>query len=193
MLVTRGTDSYLGNLDHQVFVALSAALNTDAVFAPNGMLLIGIGNEYARDDGAGLLVAREVKETARDNFGILEHNGEGTSLLEAWKGATWVIVIDAVRSGAEPGKVYRFDAGRAPLPAQPFRGSTHAFGLYEAVELARSLNQLPRWLTVYGIEGQDFTAGVDISPAVRQAIGEVAQAVLQEVETLRRENDSQAR
>jgi hydrogenase maturation protease len=154
----------------------------------NAMLVIGIGNEYARDDGAGLHVVRKLKETARHNFGILEHSGEGASLIEAWKGATSVIVIDAVRSGAEPGRVYRFDGCRAPLPGQPFRGSTHAFGLYEAVELARSLNQLPRRLIVYGIEGQDFTAGTIVSPAVELAIGKVAQAVLEEVEMLSRQD-----
>jgi hydrogenase maturation protease len=154
------------------------------------ILAIGIGNEYARDDAAGLLVVRKLKEGAQNKFGILEHSGEGASLIEAWKGATSVIVIDAVCSGAEPGKVYRFDACQAPLPAQPFRGSTHAFGLYEAAELARCLNQLPRQLIVYGIEGEDFTAGVGVSPAVEQVIGSVAQAVLEEVATLRHRGEA---
>jgi hydrogenase maturation protease len=144
----------------------------------NETLVIGIGNEYAGDDAAGLLVARKLTEKAGGELRILEHRGEGASLIEAWKGATSVIVIDAVRSGAEPGKTYRFDVSRARLPAEPFRGSTHAFGLYEAVELARSLDQLPPRLIVYGIEGRDFTAGVNVSPAVARAIGEVAGLVL---------------
>jgi hydrogenase maturation protease len=152
------------------------------------ILAIGIGNEYARDDAAGLRVVRKLKEGVQNKFGILEHSGEGASLIEAWKGATSVIVIDAVRSGAEPGRVYRFDAYGARLPAEPFRASTHAFGLYEAVELARSLNQLPRRLIVYAVEGQDFTAGVSLSPAVEPAIGKVVQAVLEEVEMLSRQD-----
>lgn len=148
------------------------------------ILVIGIGNAYARDDAAGLLVVRKLKERAVSGCVFLEHNGEGASLLEAWKDATSVIVIDAVRSGAEPGKVHRFEAGQAPLPAESLRGSTHAFGLCEAVELARSLNQLPRRLTVYGIEGQEFTAGVKVSPGVERAVGDVAQLVLREIEAL---------
>lgn len=154
--------------------------------------MIGIGNEYACDDAAGLLVARKLKEKADAGFRILEHCGEGASLIEAWKGTTSVIVIDAVRSGAEPGKTYRFDASRASLPAEPFRGSTHAFGLYEAVELARSLGELPQRLMVYGIEGQDFRAGANVSPAVARAIGEVAELVLERVERLRQCDDPQA-
>jgi hydrogenase maturation protease len=146
----------------------------------SGFLVIGIGNEYARDDAAGLLVVRRLKERSESKCAILEHNGEGASLIEAWKGATSVVVIDAVRSGAEPGRVHRFNARLAPLPAEHFRGSTHAFGLCEAIELARSLNQLPQGLIVYGIEGQDFTAGVSVSAAVENAVGDVAQSVFEE-------------
>jgi hydrogenase maturation protease len=148
------------------------------------VLVIGIGNEYARDDAAGLLVARKLKERAQDTLAVLEHSGEGASLIEAWKGVASVFVVDAVRSGAAPGQTHRFNAALAPLPAQSFRGSTHAFGLCEAVELARCLNQLPRALVVYGIEGQDFAAGIGVSPAVKEAISTVAESVLNEVKVL---------
>jgi hydrogenase maturation protease len=150
------------------------------------MLVIGIGNDYAQDDAAGLLVTRKLKEEARDNITIIESEGDGASLIEAWKGTSSAIVVDAVRSGAEPGRIHRFDAHQKPLPAQPFRGSTHAFGLYEAVELARSLNELPQRLIVYGIEGQNFTAGIKVSGAITQAVAIVTRSVLEEIEVLRR-------
>jgi hydrogenase maturation protease len=148
------------------------------------VLVIGIGNEYASDDAAGLLVARELKERARGAIAVLEHSGEGASLIEAWKTATLVIVIDAVRSDAAPGQTYRFDTALAPLPAEPFRGSTHAFGLLEAIELARSLNQLPRALVVHGIVGRNFAAGLGVSPEVRQAVIAVAESVFEEIKAL---------
>ena len=47
------------------------------------------------------------------------------------------------RSGAAPGTTRRLDASRERLPAELFRGSTHALGLAEAVELARALDRLP--------------------------------------------------
>jgi hydrogenase maturation protease len=149
------------------------------------ILVIGIGNEYAEDDAAGLLVARKLKEEVQDNITIVESTGEGASLIEAWKGIPSTIVIDAVRSGMEPGRAYRLEAHRSPLPAQPFRGSTHAFGLYEAVELARCLNQLPQSLIVYGIEGQNFMAGNRVSRAVEQAVARVTRSVLEELQALR--------
>jgi hypothetical protein len=46
---------------------------------------------------------------------------------------------------------------------------------------------------IYGIEGQDFTAGVGVSRAVAQAIGQAARSILSEVQTLQSNNESQAR
>ncbi|HEY6270473.1 MAG TPA: hydrogenase maturation protease [Terriglobales bacterium] len=148
------------------------------------ILVIGIGNEYASDDAAGLLVARRLKQAGRADFAIREESGEGAALIEAWKSAARVIVIDAVRSGGDPGGLHRLDASGAPLPAESFRGSTHAFGLYEAVELARSLGDLPQRMIVFGVEGQNFAAGRSVSPAVEHAIDSVARAVLEEIKKL---------
>jgi hydrogenase maturation protease len=90
-------------------------------------------------------------------------------LIEAWRGAGSVIVIDAVTSGAEPGTIHRFEANTETLPKSLFRYSTHAFSLAEAIELARALGELPSRLVVYGIEANDFTAGVGLSSAVDEA------------------------
>jgi hydrogenase maturation protease len=53
-----------------------------------------------------------------------------------WDKANMVIVLDAVVSGAQPGTICRFDAQADPLPTRWFHGSTHAFGVAEAIELA---------------------------------------------------------
>lgn len=136
-------------------------------------LLIGLGNEYRHDDAAGLCVARELHKHATSDFTVLEMSGEGAALMEAWQGADTVILVDAVASGAQPGTVYRFAAHEARLPTHFFNYSTHAFSVAEAVELARALNQLPRHLIVFGIEGNDFTTGLGLSSEVAQAVKKV--------------------
>jgi hypothetical protein len=47
-----------------------------------------------------------------------------------------------------------------------FRSSTHGFGLADATELSRTLNHLPRVLTIYGIEAAQFLPGSRPSRAV---------------------------
>jgi len=145
------------------------------------MLVIGIGNPYRGDDAVGLIVARQVRERGHGGVTVLECTGEGTSLMEAWKGAGAVILVDAAHGGAAPGMVYRFDAHEGPIPTQFFHYSTHAFSVAEAVELSRALDQLPRQLVVYGIEGGDFAAGVGLSNEVTDAAQKVAERILQDI------------
>lgn len=145
------------------------------------VLIIGIGNEYRRDDAVGLVVARALHDKNLDGIEILEMSGEGAALIEAWQDAERVIVIDAVCSGASPGTIFRFEAYHQPIPTQFFRYSTHNFGLAEAIELARSLEQLPKELIVYGIEGKDFSLGEGLSSEIAHAAHEVVQRIEKEL------------
>jgi hydrogenase maturation protease len=86
-----------------------------------------------------------------------------------------VAVIDAALSGAPPGTVHHFRAERGPLPAVALRSSTHAFGVADAIELARALDRLPAQLDVYAVEGTDFELGTSVSPAVARAAEALAE------------------
>jgi hydrogenase maturation protease len=144
-------------------------------------LIIGIGNEYRRDDGAGLVVARRLRGQAPAGVSIMEQSGEGAALLEAWKGHTTVFLVDAVDSGAPPGTIHRLDAHARPIPSRFFHGSTHAFSVAGAIELARALSQLPPRLLLYGIQGKNFSAGVGLSAEVDQGIAKVIAQLLGEL------------
>jgi hydrogenase maturation protease len=144
-------------------------------------LIIGIGNDFRRDDAVGLIVSRQLKEKNLADVQVAESSGEGAQLMELWKGADSVILVDAVSSEKEPGTIQRFEAHARSLPAQTFRYSTHAFSLSEAIELARAMNELPPCLIVYGIEGKDFEAGVGLSSEVAQAVEKVADKILEDL------------
>ena len=145
-------------------------------------LIIGLGNEYRRDDAVGLVVARRLRQAAPESVRVLEESGEGAGLIESWQGADTVILIDAVHSGAKPGTPHRIDAHAQPIAKEFFRFSTHAFGLAEAVELARTLGRLPPQLIVYGVEGKSFEAGVGLSPEVEAAADVVVERVMGELQ-----------
>jgi len=145
------------------------------------ILVIGIGNAYRSDDGVGLVAAQRLKNQRLRSFRVLEHSGEGTDLMDCWKGADTVILLDAAASGAKPGTLHRWNATWRPLPAPTFRGSSHAFSLVAAVELARVLGRLPQHLIVYGIEGRDFRAGTGLSSETEEAVSDLVRRVLQEV------------
>lgn len=144
-------------------------------------LIIGVGNDYHRDDAVGVAIARALREKNLRHVQVLEQSGEGTALLEAWHGAERVILIDAVQSGAAPGTILRFEAHRQAIPTKFFHSSTHDFGVAEAIELARTLGQLPKSLIVYGIEGKDFSLGEGLSPEVAHAASQVLDKILKEL------------
>jgi hydrogenase maturation protease len=131
-------------------------------------VVIGIGNELRGDDAAGLEAARGA---AREHPGLqtVELDGEPSRLLDAWDGVEHAILIDACSGIGEPGEVHRFDAASEPLPAALGRGSTHALGLSDAIELARALGRLPARVTVFAVEARNFVAGSEMSPIVREA------------------------
>ncbi len=149
--------------------------------AKSGTLIIGLGNEYRRDDAVGLVVARRLKGAAPAHVRVLEQSGEGAALMESWKNADTVILIDAVHCGAKPGTIHRIDAHTEPVPARVFRCSTHAFGVAEAIQLAKILDLLPPRMQIYGIEGKQFEMGGAPSTEVLLAVDEVAARIAREV------------
>jgi hydrogenase maturation protease len=145
--------------------------------------VIGVGNAWRGDDAAGLLVARRLRREKLPQVEIAESPGTGGSILEAWKSAARVIVVDAVVSGGSPGAIYRFNA-HDPAATFPVASSasSHGWGVAEAVALGRLFRELPPVLIIYGIEGQNFTLGDGLSPAMAAAIPEAARRIAQEIQ-----------
>ena len=143
--------------------------------------VIGIGNESRGDDAVGLVVVRRLLTDLPEGVTVQEIHGEGSRLLDRWQGSEAVILIDASTSGAAPGTIYRLEPLAQPTPIDLFPCSTHAFGVAEAIELARVLQQLPPQLVVYGIEGAQFDTGRELSADVCQAVPNVVHQVRKEI------------
>nr|WP_231370987.1 hydrogenase maturation protease [Thioalkalivibrio sp. ALJ16] len=133
-----------------------------------GPLVIGIGNPWRGDDGIGHAVVDALADTP--GLATAKSQGEPAELMELWQGHDPVILVDAIVTGAAPGTLHRLDA-REPLP-RGARYSSHGIGLAEAVELARSLGELPDTLIVHGIEPARLEDGAGLSPAIRAVIGQ---------------------
>lgn len=147
----------------------------------DSVLCIGIGNEFRQDDGVGIEVARVLKTMKLPHVRVIEQTGEGAALMDAWAGAEKVILVDAVLSGQEPGTIYRINAHEQQIPRDFFSYTTHAFSVAEAVEMARTLSQLPPTLIVYGVEGKAFSEGIGLSPIVEQAVQAVLEKIVGEI------------
>jgi hydrogenase maturation protease len=165
------------------------------VDSPAPVLVVGVGNRYRRDDRAGLAAAARLGEAARVPVTLLDDLGDGTALLDVWRGSSTVILVDAMRSGAAAGTIRRLDAGTGDRAADvaamlgaglALGGSTHGLGVAEAVALARTLHRLPHRLVIIGIEGARFDAGTELSPEVERAVDEAVRLGLEEIADVHR-------
>jgi hydrogenase maturation protease len=147
-----------------------------------GLRIIGCGTLARGDDAAGLLVARRLRALGVE---AAEQSGESTSLMDCWTGFKQVILVDATAPVGRPGRTSVWNAHAGKLPKDFLACSTHAFGVREAVELARAMDRLPKSLSIYGIEGKQFSIGSPVSPEVERAVGFVAQQLLKLIHTLR--------
>ena len=143
------------------------------------VVVVGIGNAFRSDDGAGLAVAERIRALSPD-VDVVANEQEPLRLLDAWDGAELALVVDAVASGAKPGTIHRFDATEARPPLTVFHGSTHALGIWDAIELARTLGRLPARVVVYGIEGERFSSGDGLTPSVSAAVERLAAELAEE-------------
>jgi hydrogenase maturation protease len=157
-----------------------------AIKATCQLVIIGVGNPSRGDDAVGHVVAsrlaKELGEQAQ--IRLLLESGEGARLMAAWKSAATVILINATLSGAAPGTLYRIDAVTQPLVSPWWRCATSAFGVAEAIELARVLHELPARLLVYGIEGASFATGASLSKAVERVIPDVLSQLRHDIATI---------
>jgi len=94
--------------------------------ATRRVVIVGVGNAWRRDDGAGPAVATAVRghlgRSRRsgpdggpvDGHGhrieVIDLDGETARLIDAWDGAELAVVVDAVRTGRTPGELHRLDA-----------------------------------------------------------------------------------
>jgi hydrogenase maturation protease len=159
----------------------AVAGQTSGVVTP--VLIVGIGNEYRRDDAVGLVVARILKAHNLPGVTVVETSDAGAGLLEIWENAGSVVLVDAVRSGGQAGALYRFDAHRDPLPAFFAACSSHAFGVAGAVQLAHLLQRLPLRLLIFGIEGKEYAIGEGLSAEVEDALPQIIASIVQSLPT----------
>jgi hydrogenase maturation protease len=144
-------------------------------------VVIGVGNEFRRDDGAGPAVIGQLRGLVPPGVRLVATDGEPVRLIEAWTGAALAVVVDAVRAHpSRPGTIHRFVVDR-PGAAADRAASSHGLGLDDAISLAIALDRMPGRLIVHAIEAADLAQGTGLTPAVASAIDAVADAILEDI------------
>ncbi|WP_406100762.1 hydrogenase maturation protease [Streptomyces sp. NBC_01003] len=148
--------------------------------------VIGVGNDFRRDDGIGWAVVSQLRERVghrlpANGLELTVNDGDPGRLIGLWEGAHLAIVVDAAHAHpAQPGRVHRIELERQEL-RQSGQTSSHGLGLGEAVELSRTLGRLPTRLVVFAVEGQDHTLGTGLTEPVAEVVEPLVQRIEEEI------------
>lgn len=144
------------------------------------VLVLGLGNPLLADDGAGLELLALVEDAGPwpSNVRLVDGGTWGMSLLPDVLDAERLLVLDAVRTGREPGAVVRGEDDAVPRwyarPASP-----HQVDLHEVLAAADLLDGMPSRLVVVGIEpaltdelhlGVTLEVAASLDVAAREAV-----------------------
>lgn len=118
-------------------------------------VIIGLGNTVLSDDGAGIYVARELKERLGSSFDVIEAELAGLDLMEMMRGYDRAVIIDAIKlDGEEPGAVFKLSID--DIRITPRLASCHDIDLVTALELGKRLGlKMPDQVTIYAVQGED--------------------------------------
>lgn len=145
------------------------------------VLVLGVGNADHGDEGIGCGVVRRLGMLQIPGVVTRCQNRDATDLIELWDGYEVVYLIDAMRSGAAPGSILRFDGHTALIPEGFGLDSAHTFHLRRAIELSRALNSLPDQLTLFGVEVAQRAVGGGLSHPVESAADRLSQRIAAEI------------
>jgi hydrogenase maturation protease len=142
-------------------------------------IVIGIGNDFRRDDGVGLTVAQRITERDLPGVRVVRGVSDPAALLEAWAGAARAVVVDAATGvNAAPGRIRRWTP---PDLETTTVVSSHALGLAQTCALGQALAQMPHELVVFTVDIVDTNHGIGLTPAVAAAVPDLVDLIVAEL------------
>jgi hydrogenase maturation protease len=144
-------------------------------------VILGIGNVLLSDEGIGVHVANELSTMELPSgVSVVEGGTDGFRLLNIITEVDRLIVVDAVKGGAEPGSIYRFNIDEVRNVPSGFRTSVHQIGILEVIDLSGLIGKTPK-TTVIGVEPKSLDMSLELSPEIKEKIPRIIELVFEEL------------
>lgn len=153
--------------------------------APKQILVLGVGNILLTDEGVGIRVIEKLQEryVFPNNVNIIDGGTLGLSLLGIISEADYLIVVDAVKNGGEPGSLYRLEGDEIPKRILA-KNSLHQVDFLETLTSCQALGKVPETV-ILGIEPRDIESlNIELTPAIQRKVDDLIHMVLQELERM---------
>lgn len=150
-------------------------------------LILGVGNLLLRDEGVGVHVISALRgRELPDDVELWDGGTASFDLLDTLAGRRQVIIIDAVRTGSEPGTIFRFTPEDISVSREQVT-SLHQVGLLETLDLVdHLLDSAPEEVIILGIEPKEIGWGLELSAEVEAALPKVIELIMSELDSFHR-------
>jgi hydrogenase maturation protease len=111
---------------------------------------------------------------------VVEGGTDGFRLLNVITESDRLIVVDAVKGGADPGSIYRFDINEVKNCPSGFKTSVHQIGILEVINMSGLIGNTPH-TTVIGVEPKSLEMGMELSPEIKEKIPRIIELILEEL------------
>ena len=147
------------------------------------VLVLGLGNILLSDEGAGVKAVEELERRydCSSAVQIVDGGTIGLELLPYFEERSHILIIDAVNTGQKPGTIVRIDDPPAYFRS---RTSPHQIGLADVLGIAAITDNLPRNITLFGIEPKQLSTGLSLSDEVSQNLSRLVDIVAAELEAI---------
>ena len=145
----------------------------------NEIVLLGVGNILLTDEGLGVHVVKDIKEsfTFTPAITIIDGGTMGMELLTYMRGMKKILLVDAINGGEPAGTVYEFTHKELE---QYFTEhiSVHEVGMQDILRI-RAIQEEPlEDAVVIGVEPESLEIGFEPSEVVQRVLPEVKDRVL---------------
>ncbi len=139
-------------------------------------VVLGLGNLLNRDEGLGVQALKRLDSHLgeQSEFEMLDGGVLGLNLLMIVEDCSHLLILDAVNVGKPAGSVVELHKEEIPLYAG-VKLSQHQVTFQEVLGLANMRGFLPEHLHLVGIQPEDLSIGLELSPSIEQALPEVVE------------------
>ena len=103
------------------------------------VLIIGVGNLLKGDDGFGLHIADLLRNEGLGDTVVIKDGVSGIDILGEIEGYEKVIIIDAIKTGGQPGTIYTFSLNELKMQESEHSFSSHNLDLPLLIELGKKI------------------------------------------------------
>ncbi|SDE83739.1 HyaD/HybD family hydrogenase maturation endopeptidase [Sporomusa acidovorans] len=142
-------------------------------------IVLGVGNILMQDEGFGVRVVEEISRryTFPKNVQALDGGTLGMELLNFIKGAEYLLIIDAVNGGGQPGDLYQL-TGEEVKAYFKQKVSMHEIGIQDVLTALELLEQPVKKVVVVGVQPAVIDIGLELTEVVQARMDDIVKLVV---------------